>query len=84
LQREKKRNAVDAITQCAQDVIETQYVSDAERLISLLGGSIEEKECGYLFSKIEVTVFLLGEQLKLDNHRDMVLWVMRDVASRYL
>jgi curved DNA-binding protein CbpA len=73
----------DEIRQCAKKIIDREYVSDAERLISLLGGAIEEKAHG-LFSRSDITVFLLGKQMKFDNHRDMVLWLKRNVAQKYL
>ncbi len=79
------RNIVDEINSCAQRLIKTQYVSDAETLISLLGGAVEEQSNGgYIFGRTEIVVLLLGERRTFETQRDMVLWITRNVAPKYL
>jgi hypothetical protein len=73
------------ITSCAQILIDTEYVSDAEELISLLGGTVEERAYGrYIFGRTEIIVFLFGERRTFSTHRDMVWWVIGEVAPKYL
>jgi hypothetical protein len=72
------------ITSCAQRLIDTEYVSDAEELIFLLGGTIEKAYGRYIFGRTEIIVFLFGERRTFSTRRDMVLWVIREVAPKYL
>jgi curved DNA-binding protein CbpA len=79
------RNIVAEIKSCAQRLIKTQYVSDAYMLISLLGGAVEERAYGrYIFGRTELVVLLAGESRTFETQRDMVLWIMREVAPKYL
>jgi hypothetical protein len=78
----KPASASNDLSSAARSVVETQYVSDAERLIQILGGRIHRGQ-GSLLTGAPVTVHLDGRSHTLKGEHLMTQWVVAELAPRY-
>jgi hypothetical protein len=78
----KPASASNDLSSVARSVVETQYVSDAERLIRILGGRIHRGQ-RRLLTGAPVTVHLDGRSHTFKGEYLMTQWVVAELAPRY-
>jgi hypothetical protein len=73
----------EATRSLARRVIDTRYVDDAEQLIHRVGGTINRREYGFLFTKCEVALYLNTQAVIFKHDYELVDWIIENVASKY-
>ena len=66
-----------SVADWARRVAATAYVDDGEALINQLGGPVDYRELGKIFTHEKITVQVLGEEHSFESKYEMVQWVIK-------